>query len=208
MMQFRFPVVALIAMSLSLLSQAQSLGEVAREVRAEKQRSTAPRAATVITNDDISSPSTQEAEAKAEAPVKNGESNPSSETAKKESKPDKKSDETVKDAAKERADQELSREQRDQEINKGYIDRILQIREQIKAAELQMQKLTMHQIESTNLYRLSGETSLTVQNYETQQREFNSQIASQKNLIASLHAQLEDAQEAARHAGVPHALDY
>jgi len=50
--------------------------------------------------------------------------------------------------------------------------------------------------------------SPTYSEYESQQREFNTQIEAQKSLITSLNSQLDDAREAARHAGVPHATDY
>jgi hypothetical protein len=40
-----------------------------------------------------------------------------------------------------------------------------------------------------------------------QQQSFNEQIKTQTDLITSLSSQLDDAKEAARHAGVPNASD-
>ena len=78
---------------------------------------------------------------------------------------------------------------------------------QINTAQMELAKLQRDQVESTNDFKRSAGTSPNIATYEEQQRMFNEQIEAQHNLIDNLKAQLEDAQEAARHAGVPHAYD-
>jgi hypothetical protein len=73
---------------------------------------------------------------------------------------------------------------------------------------MQLAKLQSDQINSTNEFKRTAGMSPTLNEYEAQQREFIEHIEAQKTLITSLNGQLEDAREAARHAGVPHASDY
>ncbi len=109
-----------------------------------------------------------------------------------------------KDSAKER---EHEIQKRSDEINKVYLDRIAALRTQINTARMELAKLQLDQVESTNDFKRSAGASPNIATYEEQQRQFNEQIEAQHNLIDSLKGQLEDAQEAARHAGVPHAYD-
>lgn len=218
----RLPVLALLVLSYPLFSHAQSLGEVAREVRVEKEKSGAPHAK-VITNDDL------EASAPAEEVVAEGKDAPDGSAAKEAApkdaadaaKPETESKQAAdakpepsqaqkakKDPEKERELRELETQKRSDELNKRYTDRITAIHEQINAAQMQLAKLQSAQIYSTNEFKRTAGMSPTLNEYEAQQREFLEQIEAQKTLIASLNGQLEDAREAARHAGVPHASDY
>jgi chromosome segregation ATPase len=218
-MNLRLPVLALLLVAFPLFSHAQSLGDVAREVRVEKQKSGAPHAR-VITNDDL------EATAPAEgaAPEKDASANATSDTAAAadaskaamdaskpaaDAKPEpSKAQPAKKDPEKERELRELETQKRSDELNKRYTDRITAIHEQINAAQMQLAKLQSEQINSTNEFKRTAGMSPTLNEYEVQQREFIEQIEAQKTLITSLNGQLEDAREAARHAGVPHASDY
>lgn len=218
-MKLRLPVLALLMLSYPLFCHAQSLGDVAREVRVEKQKSGAPHAK-VITNDDLVAPASQEkataaendasSAADADAAAKDATAKPG-EAGKQEgpdatSKPGKKN--AKKSAEKEREEQEAETQKRSDEINKRYTDRITTLHEKINEAQLLLAKLQSQQVESTNEFRRTAAMAPTYSEYESQQRDFNERIAAQKELITSLNAQLEDAREAARHAGVPHALDY
>ena len=216
-MSFRLPVLAFLILSLPLFSHAQSLGDVARAVRAEKQNSGLPHAK-VITNDDISEPApSREAEPKDAAvpdvAAKEGDAAAKPATDKQDAPAaaepaDKKNGERKKTAQAGAEDKkELEVQERTNEINKQYTDRIAKLRERINAARQELAKLQRDQIESTNDFRRSVGTAPSVPEYQAQQREFDEQIENHRKLITDLNSQLEDAREAARHAGVPHATD-
>lgn len=222
-MNLRLPVLALLLLSYPLFSHAQSLGDVAREVREEKQKSGSPRAK-VITNDDLEAPApaeeviAPEKDASAAGPaVKDAAPKDAADATKPQTeskqeadaKPEPRKAQNVKrDPDKERELREIETQKRSDELNKRYTDRITDIHEQINAAQMQLAKLQSQQIFNTNEFKRTAGMSPTLNEYEAQQREFIEQIEAQKTLITSLNSQLEDAREAARHAGVPHASDY
>ena len=193
------PGLALLIFAFSISAHAQSLGDIARQYRAERQQS-ATHHSPVITNDDIESSkpakpakqqaasedTTDSAEVAAEAqPAKNA-----------------KPGTTVKPE-----DQKSETDIRTEEINNRYLDRIAAIRKQLTTAQQELARLQQEQTENILAYRRSLYTFPNPEVYENQQRSFNEQIKTQSDLITSLTSQLEDAQEAARHAGVPHATD-
>ncbi len=199
---------ALLVPAFTIASHAQSLGEVASETRAEEQQQqqsgVRPR---VYTNDDLVSPDTSRTppkNASPEAAAKDGSSEAASqEPAGSEHAKNGKSKETEK----ERQARELEMQKRTQEINKQYLDRIAAIREKITNAQNDLARLQRDQVESTMQFQRNVGVLPSIPEYQQQQRLFNEQIEAQRNLIVSLNAQLEDAQESARHAGVPHASD-
>jgi chromosome segregation ATPase len=227
-MNLRLPFLALLIFSASLVVHAQSLGDVAREVRAEKQQSGAPHSK-VITNDDIATSANAPQSAEKEAPPADATITvaPTKDAATKETtKPaaiegarneteakaepakEKRIEAKKEDPEKERELREAETRKRSDEINKSYTDRITKIHDQISTAQLLLAKLQAQQIDSTNEFKRTAGMAPTLNEYESQQREFAAQIEIQKSLITSLNSQLDDAREAARHAGVPHALDY
>jgi len=219
-MNLRLPVLALLVLSYPLFSHAQSLGDVAREVRMEKQKTGAPHAK-VITNDDLEAPAPAEEVTTPEKDAAAGTTpSPAAKDAalkdaadatkpEADAKPEpSKAQPAKKDPEKERELRELETQKRSDELNKRYTDRITAIHEQINAAQMQLAKLQSDQINSTNEFKRTAGMSPTLNEYEAQQREFIEHIEAQKTLITSLNGQLEDAREAARHAGVQHASDY
>jgi hypothetical protein len=198
---------ALLVLAFSISSHAQSLGDVARQLRAERQEQGTPRAK-VITNDDIEStepaPSVSKGafqdETKDEIKKEGDEKAPAASVTNKNAK-------AKNDPAKEREAQLADTQRRTDEINKRYLDRIAAVRMQINTAQMELARLQRDQVESTNDFKRTVGTSPNIATYEEQQRMFNEQIETHHNLIDSLKSQLEDAQEAARHAGVPHAYD-
>ncbi len=205
-MTFRYlRVPAFLVLAFSISSYAQSLGDVARQLRAERQQSEHSNRK-VITNDDIVSPdsrrnatqsTTAENIAKGE-PGKEGEEAASSTAESTGAK-------VKKDPAKEHEAQAVALDKRSEEINRVYLDRIAAIRTQISTAQQELAKLQVAQVESTNSYRRTLGVSPNVGTYAEEQRLFTEQIEAHRDLINSLSSQLEDAEEAARHAGVPHA---
>lgn len=209
-MNLRFlRVPAFLILALSISSYAQSLGEVARQLRAERQQS-GPSNLRVITNDDIESPASRKnarqnaaEDGTKEEPGKQGE-----ETAKAANSAGKANNAKVnKDSAKEHEEQELALDKRSEEMNRTYLDRIAAIRTQISTAQQELAKLQLDLVESTNDFQRTLGVSPNVATYQEQQRLFSEQIEAHRALITNLNSQLQDAQEAARHAGVPHATD-
>jgi hypothetical protein len=192
----------LLILAFSMPSYGQSLGDVARQIRAERQEQGSHPA--VITNDDLEStepaPDVSPYAFQNETKNESEESAPAANSAESTSKSAK----GGKDSAKER---EHEIQKRSDEINKVYLDRIAALRTQMNAARVELAKLQLAQVESTNDFHRTAGASPNIATYEDQQRQFNEQIEAQHNLIDSLKGQLEDAQEAARHAGVPHAYD-
>jgi hypothetical protein len=204
-------VLALLILAISVPAFAQSLGEVARESRAESQwrPGSHPK---VITNEDIASPETARlqdssaSDASETAQAAEGASKkPNAEGEAADPKAAKSSDKPHKDPVSEHDAQELETQKRTYEINKRYLDRIAALRTQINTAQIEMAKLQRDLIESTNEYRRTNAASPP--DYKDQLATFNTQIEVQRSLITTLNSQLEDAQESARHAGVPHASD-
>lgn len=204
----RLRIPALLLFVFPVFAHAQSLGDVARKVRAERQHSGAPQLK-VYTNDDLISPASQLGETPS---LKEGnESAPPESSAEGANKPagsEAAGSNSGTSPAKEREKQEKEIEKRTQEINQQYLDKIAALRAKIGEAQQLLARLQREQVESTNQYRASVGTNPSIPQYEQQQRMFQEQIEAQQNLITGLNSQLEDAQESARHAGVPHATDY
>lgn len=187
------------------------LGDVAREIRAERQEhgNFHPR---VFTNDDIASPTPLAATSKA---GENLHSDEATNEAKKDGTGEGVTDEAGKEkvsnkAAKTESAQEKlesDRDKRNQEVNKRYLDKIADIRAKIKGAQEDLARLQRDEIESTSEFHRSAGAAPAAGVYEEQQRVLREQMETQRNLIQTLNVELEDAQEAARHAGVPHAAD-
>ncbi len=209
----RLCVCAFLIFAFSNSTFAQSLGDVARASRAERQRSGVvhPR---VITNDDIHKQSamddsvTQEpADAEKETPDEKGSEVASKAGAVAKADESGSKSKAPNDPAKEREARELELQKRTNEINQQYLDRIGDLRVQIETARAQLTKLQNEQIQSSFEFQRTLGVSPSPGTYEQQQRFFNEQIETQRNLITSLNSQLEDAKESARHAGVPHTTD-
>jgi hypothetical protein len=203
---------ALLILALPVFAQTQSLGDLARQLRTERQQSGASQPK-VYTNDDLASPSSEAPAAESsDKSTKDGDAG-----AKAESPAEASANTTGSDKAagaktnsgrdKEREARELEIEKRTQEINQHYLDRIAAIRSQIAAAQQEIARRQRDQVESTNQFQRTSGTNPSIPEYQQQQRLFGEQIEAQRNLIVSLTSQLDDAQEAARHAGVPHATD-
>jgi hypothetical protein len=204
---------ASLILAFSVSSYAQSLGDVARQTRAERQNSTSPHAR-IITNDDIADSERYNPALPKEAASKVGEKKEDEATALAENvetetgEPKKgKTKTTRKDPAKEREAQEVEILKRTHEINQQYLDRIAALRTQINTAQLELARLQRDQVESTNSFRQTLGLSPNPSTYEQQQRLLSEQIAAQRDSIIGLSSQLDDAQESARHAGVPHVTE-
>lgn len=206
---------ALLILALPLFAHAQSLGDVARQARSERQQSGASQPK-VYTNDDIASPSSEAAPAESAADS-NDQSREQSGKEGEQAAEGTGNPAASKTAApgnskprpeKTREERERELDKRTQELNQHYLDQIEAIRKQIAAAQAEIARLQRDQVESTNQFQRTSGTAPSVPEYQEQQRMFNEQIEAQRNLLVSLGSQLEDAQESARHAGVPHATDY
>lgn len=191
----RLCLAALLVVATGLFAQHSaddSLGDVARQVRAERAKADRK----VYTNDDLAKSRTDLDEQTDAADVDQPSEAGSGASAAKA----KANDAAASDDARKKEEEELQK--RTQEINKQYTDRIIAIRMQIAAAKQDLERLQRDQVESTNQFRSSNGVSPSVYEYQEQQRQFQQQMESDRNLISTLNAQLEDAQEAARHAGV------
>jgi len=214
-------ILALLILALSITSYAQSLGDVARQVRAEKQKKRAPHAR-VITNEDIAtSPEPDKARtedaskeaakdaakaATSDAPAAASPVDPAKQVTGAEAGGPKAA-ESGKKQPQTREEREAETERRTQELNRVYVDRIAAIRKQIETTQSELAKLQQAQLDNTGEFRRTAGLSPYPSEYAAQQQAFNEKIEAKRNLINSLNAQLEDAKEAARHAGVPHATD-
>lgn len=211
----RLTVPALLILVLPFSAHAQqSLGDLAREQRSERQQSGTPHRK-VYTNEDLASHSSNVAESRSkEAPAaKDGKDSDTAAQANASGSP---TNSAANDATpnnpsspeSEREARELEIQKREQAINQKYLDRIAELHEKIDSAQKETARLQRDQVESTNEFRISVGSNPSIAEYEQQQRLFSEQIDAQQTLLISLKAQLEDAKEAARHAGVPHATDY
>jgi uncharacterized protein YukE len=186
---------SLLVLSTGLFAQQsadQSLGDVARQARAERGQS----GRRVFTNDDLAgAPQADAAELDDSA---DADGQPSQTAAAKAAASGAAEAKAKEDEAKKEAEVQ----KRAEEVNKRYTEKIAGIRTQIATAKQDLEKLQRDQMESTNQYRISDGTGPSASEYQDQQRQFQQQMETQRTLIASLSTQLEDAQEAARHAGV------
>lgn len=200
-------ILALLILAFPLSSYAQSLGDVARQLRSQRQQSGLSHAK-VITNDDIESHTGKHAakDATESGPGSGKQGEETAANSAEGAKPKAKAS-AKEDPAKEREARELETDKRSEEINKVYRDRIAAIRAQIITAQQEQAKLQRDQVESTNDFQRSYGTSPNIGTYEAQQRMFNEQIEAHRTSLSGLNSQLEDAEESARHAGVPHASD-
>ena len=199
----------LLILALSIPGYAQSLGDVARELRAERQARNTH--APVITNDDL-----ETAEPARNAAPEETASAPQ-DGAKVESAKDASPANSTGEAApgpkaqgnppSEHETREQKIQQRTDEIDKQYMDRIAAIRMKIDNARTELARLQRDQAESNIAFRRNVGTFPNIAAYDQQQELFKQQIEDHQNLIVSLNTQLEDAEEAARHAGVRHASD-
>jgi hypothetical protein len=185
---------ALLVPAIPALAQQQneSLGEVARQLRAERQES--GQHLKVYTNDDLETPSESAAEAQSESGAQAGKASGNAAAKTSAADADKK--------------QEAEIEKREAETDKQYLDKIADIRKRIAAAKQDVARLQRDQAENTMQFRNSNGIAPSIAEYQQQQQLFTQQIEQQRTLIVTLNSQLEDAKEAARHAGVPHAEDY
>jgi hypothetical protein len=215
---------ALLILALPVFAQTQSLGDLARQLRTERQQSGAPQPK-VYTNDDLSSHSNAPAAAESPAESTDQSADKSNDKSGKEGASDAKAAPSAEGADKaagekatgskstagpdkEHAARELEIDKRTQEINQHYLDKIAAVRAEIAAAQQEIARLQRDQVESTNQFQRTSGTVPNIPEYQQQQKLFTEQIQAQRNLLVSLTSQLEDAQESARHAGVPHATDY
>jgi hypothetical protein len=202
---------ALLILACPVFAQSQSLGDIARQVRSERQQSGATHSK-VYTNDDVASPTSPavaEKSTKAADAAKPAESSTeaSSEAGNKPADSKDAATAVPNSAAADRQAREAELQKRTDEINQQYLDKIAGIRTQIGAAQQELARLQRDQAESASQFRTTVGSSPSIPEYEQQQRLFAEQIEAQRNLSVSLKSQLEDAQESARHAGVPHATD-
>jgi hypothetical protein len=204
-------ILVLLILALSIASYGQSLGDVARQTRAEHQKNGAIRTK-VFTNDDIVREPEAPPEKASKDEVKDALSAaPADQFAspgKDEPKTAKTGERATKKPVNEREERELETEKRTQELNRVYVERILSLRKQLDAAQVEQAKLEQAKEDNSFQFRRTVGLSPYPSEYAEQQRVFNEKIEVQRNLINSLNSQLADAQEAARHAGVPHAYDY
>lgn len=204
----RLCIPALLMLAYPVFAHAQSLGELSQQIRAERQQSGASNLK-VYTNDDLTSHS---ANATANESRQDGDQSAQAEpsagkTAGDKTTGGKKAASAKSNPDKEHEAQELEIQKRTQEINQQYLGKIAAIKAQIAAVQQTMLQLQRDQVESANLFRANSGTAPTISEYQQQQLLLSQQIEEQHNAIGSLNSQLEDAQEAARHAGVPHATD-
>jgi hypothetical protein len=244
---------ALLPLVAPVTAHAQSLADVARQQRAERQNTRQPR---VYTNDDVESPDTQIIQGKAAeeeeasapaADAKAGDAKPgdakagdtkpgdakttdgkpaegadaeasAKKTPAKKSSADaaaaiERTDEAednseAKTSAKKAVQREKDIVARTKEVEDRYINRIKRLREDLDKARLQLAKTQSDQIESTRSYHNTAGMTPTHSEYDAEQRGFIEKLAEQQDLIKGLEQQVADAQEDARHAGVPHPYDY
>jgi cell division protein FtsB len=161
---------------------SQSLGEVPKQAREERQSSTTPK---VITNEDLANKS---------VPAENVKAPP-------EQSPSPKQTVGNTDKQEERKDAEAQKS--GEEVDRRYRERIAQLLYEIKISEYQIVWLKS-QYNRWDI-PLGDEVDLIAQQNFNQH--ITDAIAQEKRLIADLKSQLEAVQEEARHAGVPHATD-
>jgi uncharacterized protein YukE len=208
----RILLAALLILAAPLFAQSESLGDVARQQRANHQRSDVP--GKVWTNEDLGVPEEGNAPVRADrADQKDSAAALNPKEAAGSAGEETKKAADAKDAKK--ADSEKTPEEKEAELqkraqegNQRYIDRIAAVQTDIASAQKELARLQRDQMESTNQFRRSNGTAPSVYEYQTQQRQYQQQIEEQQRLLVNLSQKLDEAREAARHAGVPHATDY
>jgi hypothetical protein len=207
-------------MSFPAFSYAQSLGDVARQSRAEEHNSGAPHPK-VITNEDIadSAPAREGGGVKDPPPRNSVTKNEAAGTqssvsaGEPESKdilrPPKTGSSKRPEITAEEEAQERETQQHTDEINKYYLDRIAALRDQINSAQLDLASLQGDFENRWNMWERYPPADVHFR--ELQALGFNQHVSelieAQRGLIAGMESELQDVQEAARHAGVPHATD-
>lgn len=179
----------LIAASTSSLVAQSALVDAARQARADRAQTPTH----VYTNDDLEAlqpnfgePATQSAEPTKEAMEtahKNGGAAAGSEASAEEK-------------------QEVELKKRAAEIDKHYRDRVQAVQQQIDNARREITRLERDRVESANQYRQSVGTNPGNLEFQQQLQTLNDQLQAQRDRITELQSELEDAREAARHAGV------
>jgi len=196
----RLLIPALLILAVPVFSQTQSLGDLARQVRAERQQCEGSQPK-VYTNDDLVH-SSGDAATRESKEIYKQESDLAADTGKTAKK-----DKNAATPDKEHKEREAELQARTDEINQQYLGKIAAIRAQIVTAQQTLAQLQRDQVESSFQFQRSSGTSPSILEYQQQQTLFNDQIEAQRKSIVDLTSQLEDAQEAARHAGVPNATD-
>jgi hypothetical protein len=201
---YRLRIPALLVLAFPLFAHAQSLADVARQVRAQQQQSGAAHLK-VYTNDDLVSHSSYAAENSNTGEDQGAPAEPSAEDASKAA--GNKKTASGKSTASPERNTEAEMQTHTDEINQQYLGRIADLRAQIVTAQKTIEKLQQDQVESSFQFQRSSGTAPSIPEYQQQQTVLTEQMDAQRKSIADLISQLEDAQEAARHAGVPHATD-
>jgi len=176
---------------LPLAAQAQSLGEVARQLREQRQQS-GDRQTKVYTNDDFEKPGEV---MEPEAADANAPSQGAAETAKAGG------DQAQDGSKEEKKTLEEELKEQDQQVEQKYSKLLGDLRGDIAKTEEELQRLRHDQMISTNQFRSSNGTSPNAQEYDEQQSMFNEQIESATKKLEDLNAQLDDARDDARRAG-------
>ncbi len=198
-------ILVLFVLGAAFCTQAQSLGDVARQVRAEREKSTKPHPK-VLTNDDIATPE-PEAVPQLRPPRGDAAEAPAAKTEESGRSDAGEGAKLKSGTGAESATKESEKTDRGQEINQEYLEKIAKVRAKIATAQAELSKLQKEQMESTIEFQRTVGASPSIATYEQQQREFNEHIAGLREQLVGLKAELEDSQEAARHAGVPHVYD-
>jgi hypothetical protein len=197
----RLCLAALLILAIPMSAQSRPLGDLARELRAERAQSgVRPK---VWTNEDLMTSSSGKAPA---APSAEGKQDAQEQPP--VASPGKAADNSGTVAETGPATKQAEPQKSPQDVNQKYLDKIAGLRTQIAAAQQDLARLQRDQVESTNQFRYSNGTAPGLYEYQSQQRLFEEQIEAQRKLIVELNQQVEDAQEAARHAGVPHADEH
>lgn len=194
----RLCLAALLILAIPAFAQTRPLGDVARELRAERAQSGVQLK--VWTNEDLGTPSSGKAPA---TPSREGDQDAQASAA-NPNNAETNSDSAATGPVKKETEPQKST----QDINQRYLDKIASLRTQLAAAQQDLSRLQRDQVESTNQFRYSNATAPGMNEYQSQQRLFEQQIEAQRKLIVDLNQQIQDAQEAARHAGVRHADEY
>jgi hypothetical protein len=215
----RILILGLAMIAAPLFAQSESLGDVVRQQREQRQSSGLQHK--VWTNEALGIPEegnappnaaaadnagkTDGQEAKGSAPAKAGENG----AAEKADAKDGAKDAKKGDAEKGGADRKVAdHPKRADDGTNPYVDRIAAVRGQIESAKKELAQLQRDQIESRNQFRNSNGQSVPLAEYNDQQQTLQQQIDDREKTLVDLDRQLDDAREAARHAGVPHASEY
>jgi hypothetical protein len=204
-MAARLRVLALLILAPAVVASAQSLGDVAREIRSEEQKAGAPHPK-VITNEDVVRSAREDQKDISAKPTTRGQVGNVSVAEPTQTPSDENS---IRDLSGKREARELETQRRTDEINKVYKDQIASLRDQINNAQVEIGKLQGDYENRWNIPQRYPPSEIHFR--DMQALYFNNQVSelieAQRRLIVSLNSQLEKVQEEARHAGVPHATD-